>query len=68
MHGLSRASQVAGFALGPLALGVAYDIWGNYQGALVYLAVAALGSFVLVLLARKPVRRDLPPYLNWNLE
>jgi MFS family permease len=61
MHGLSRASQVAGFALGPLLLGVAYDRWGSYQGALVYLAVAALGSFVLVVLARKPVGGICPP-------
>jgi MFS family permease len=39
MHGLSRASQVAGFALGPLILGIAFDRWGRYQDALAYLAV-----------------------------
>ena len=54
MHGLSRASQVAGFALGPLILGIAFDRWGRYQDALVYLAVLAVISFVLVALARRP--------------
>lgn len=54
MHGLSRASQVAGFALGPLILGIAFDRWGRYQDALIYLAVLAVISFVLVALARRP--------------
>ena len=54
MHGLSRAFQVAGFAVGPLVLGVAYDASGSYQTALVYLAFAGLGSFALVVLARRP--------------
>ena len=54
MHGLSRASQVAGFALGPLILGIAFDRWGRYQDALAYLAVLAVISFVLVVAARRP--------------
>ena len=54
MHGLSRASQVTGFALGPLILGIAFDRWGRYQDALIYLAVLAVISFVLVALARRP--------------
>jgi sugar phosphate permease len=54
MHGLSRASQVAGFALGPLILGIAFDRWGRYQDALIYLAVLAVISFVLVALAGRP--------------
>ena len=54
MHGLSRAAQVSGFALGPLILGIAYDRWGSYQDALVYLAVLAAISFVLVAAAKRP--------------
>ena len=54
IHGLSRASQVAGFALGPLILGIAFDRWGRYQDALAYLAVLAVISFVLFVAARRP--------------
>ena len=54
IHGLSRASQVAGFALGPLILGIAFDRWGRYQDALAYLAVLAVISFVLVVAAKRP--------------
>ena len=54
MHGLSRASQVAGFALGPLILGIAFDRWGRYQDALAYLAVLAVFSCGLVVAAKKP--------------
>ena len=54
LHGVSRASQVAGFALGPLVLGIAYDAWGSYQTVLVYLAFTAVASFFLVLGARRP--------------
>jgi MFS family permease len=54
MHGLSRAAQVFGFALGPLILGIAYDRWGSYQDALIYLAVLAVISFGLVVAAKRP--------------
>lgn len=54
IHGLSRAFQVAGFALGPLVLGIAYDITGEYGPALVFVALAAASAFILVLLSRLP--------------
>ena len=54
IHGLSRASQVAGFALGPLILGVAYDASGGYQTALGYFALVAVSSSLLVLSSRQP--------------
>lgn len=54
IHGLSRACQVAGFALGPLVLGIAYDASGNYMPALVLVALAAAGAFILVVVSRLP--------------
>ena len=54
IHGLSRASQVVGFALGPLILGIAYDATGGYQTALIYFAVVAVSSSFLVLSSRQP--------------
>ena len=54
LHGLSRACQVAGFALGPLVLGIAFDASGEYGSALRYFALAAVGEFLLVLLSRLP--------------
>ena len=54
IHGISRASQVAGFALGPLILGVAYDATGGYQTALFYSALVAVSSSFLVLSSRQP--------------
>ena len=54
IHGFSRASQVVGFALGPLILGITYDATGGNQTALVYFAVVAVSSSFLVLGSRKP--------------
>ena len=54
IHGLSRSFQVAGFALGPLVLGLGYDASGDYGSALGLVAVAAVSAFFLVLLSRLP--------------
>ena len=54
LHGISRAAQVAGFALGPLVLGIAYDVSGTYQTALVYFAFTGVASSLLILAARRP--------------
>ncbi|MCI0793135.1 MAG: MFS transporter [Chloroflexi bacterium] len=54
LHGISRAAQVAGFALGPLVLGIAYDASGTYQTALVYFAFTGVASSLLILAARRP--------------
>ncbi len=54
LHGISRAAQVAGFALGPLVLGIAYDASGTYQTALVYFAFTGVASALLILGARRP--------------
>ncbi len=54
IHGLSRAFQVAGFALGPLVLGVAYDASGDYRPSLMFVATAAVSAFLLVVLSRLP--------------
>ena len=54
LHGLSRAAQVAGFALGPLVLGIAYDTSGTYQTALVYFAFTGVASCLLIIGARRP--------------
>lgn len=57
IHGISRAFQVTGFAVGPLLSGLVYDATGSYQNAFVYLALVALASSLLVFLARRPVKR-----------
>ena len=54
IHGLSRACQVAGFALGPLVLGMGYDASGDYRPALVIVALAAVTAFFLILASRLP--------------
>ena len=65
LHGLSRAAQVAGFALGPLVLGIAYDASGTYRTALVYFAFTGLASALLILGARRPRRAE--PKLGGNM-
>ena len=42
IHGVGRASQVLGFAVGPLASGMAYDATGGYREAFLALAVVVL--------------------------
>ena len=51
IHGLSRAFQVAGFALGPLVLGVAYDTSGGYDPGLLFGVLAAVSAFVLIVIS-----------------
>ncbi len=49
IHGVGRASQVLGFAVGPLVSGIAYDSAGTYRG--VFLALAAVVLVAAGLLA-----------------
>ncbi|HZA25913.1 MAG TPA: MFS transporter, partial [Dehalococcoidia bacterium] len=57
IYGLSRAAQVSGFALGPLASGIVYDATGSYRSAFIYFAFLAAGAAVIVLASRRPARR-----------
>ena len=59
IFGISRAAQVAGFAVGPLASGIVYDATGGYQQAFIYFALLALVSSALILAARPPAQREL---------
>ena len=54
IFGVSRAAQVVGFAVGPLASAVVYDRTGSYQGAFLALAVVAVAAAVLLVTARRP--------------
>ena len=54
IFGVSRAAQVVGFAVGPLASAVVYDRTGGYQGAFLALAGVALIATVLLAVARRP--------------
>ena len=54
IFGLSRAAQVVGFAVGPLASALVYDRTGSYQGAFLALAAVALVAAVLLSSARRP--------------
>lgn len=52
IHGVGRASQVLGFAVGPLASGIAYDSTGTYREVFLALAGVALVSAGLMAAAR----------------
>ena len=54
IFGVSRAAQVVGFAVGPLASAVVYDRTGSYQGAFLALAAVALLATLLLAVARRP--------------
>lgn len=56
IYGITRAAQVTGLALGPLLSGIIYDTTGVYYNAFFFFAVLALGSSLLILAARTPVR------------
>ena len=60
IFGISRAAQVAGFALAPLGSGIVYDATGSYQRAFIYFALLALVSSALILAARPPRQRKSP--------
>ncbi len=52
IHGVGRASQVLGFAVGPLVSGIAYDSTGTYREVFLALAGVALVSAGLMAAAR----------------
>ena len=54
IFGVSRAAQVVGFAVGPLASAVVYDRTGSYQGAFLALAAMAVAAAILLVTARRP--------------
>ena len=52
---MSRAAQVCGFAVGPLASAVVFDSTGSYRGAFIALGLVAIVASALLATARKPV-------------
>lgn len=52
IHGVGRASQVLGFAVGPLVSGIAYDTTGTYREVFLPLAGVALVAAGLMAAAR----------------
>ena len=52
IHGVGRATQVLGFAVGPLVSGIAYDSTGTYRGVFLALAGVALVAVGLMAAAR----------------
>ena len=52
IHGVGRAAQVMGFAVGPLAAGIAYDALGSYREAFLVMAGVTLVAAVLMAAAR----------------
>ncbi|MDP6549880.1 MAG: MFS transporter [Dehalococcoidia bacterium] len=56
IYGVSRASQVVGFATGALISGVIYDATGSYQDAFVLFGSIAVVCSTLVLITRLPAR------------
>ena len=58
IHGVGRASQVLGFAVGPLVSGISYDSTGTYRGVFLALAGVALVAAGLMAAARTWGSRD----------
>jgi MFS family permease len=54
IYGISRAAQVSGFAVGPLASGIVWDATGSYRSAFIYFAFLAVVAAVIVLVSRRP--------------
>ena len=52
IHGVGRASQVMGFAVGPLVSGIAYDSTGTYREVFLALAGVALVAAGMMAAAR----------------
>ncbi len=52
IHGVGRASQVLGFAVGPLAAGIAYDASGSYREAFLVMAALTVVAAALMAVAR----------------
>ena len=59
IYGVNRAIQVAGFALGPLIAGIAYDVTRTYSSAFASFLVLTMIGALLVATARQPARRAL---------
>ncbi len=53
IYGVSRAAQVTGFAIGPLASGIAYDATGSYREAFIVMAGIAAVAAVMMAVAGK---------------
>jgi OFA family oxalate/formate antiporter-like MFS transporter len=55
IYGLLRAVQVAGFALGPLLSGAAYDLTQQYSGAFAVFLMLSIVGTVLIVFATPPL-------------
>ena len=58
IFGISRAAQVCGFAVGPLASAIVFDRTGSYRGAFIALALVAISASLLLSTARRPGTRN----------
>ena len=54
IQGIGQASGVIGASLGPLPLGIAFDIYGGYTGALHLLAILPVACAILALFLVRP--------------
>ena len=54
IYGISRSTQVVGFAIGPLASGLVYDSFSSYENALIWFAALSLVSVGFIASARQP--------------
>lgn len=54
VQGMGQTINVVGASLGPLPLGIAYDVYGSYMGMLIALAALPLIAAILTLFLRAP--------------
>ena len=57
IQGIGQASGVIGASLGPLPLGIAFDMYGSYTGALHLLAILPVACAILALFLVHPDHR-----------
>jgi MFS family permease len=60
IQGTAQTIAVIGASLGPIPLGVAFDLFGSYKGALLLLSILPVVCAVAILLMRPPKLEEPP--------
>ena len=59
IQGVGQASGVIGASLGPLPLGIAFDLYGSYAEALLLLSIMPIACAVLALFLVRPSHSNI---------
>ena len=58
IQGIGQASGVIGASLGPLPLGIAFDLYGSYTESLLLLAIMPVLAAILALFLNRPSHKN----------